>query len=98
MRAAPLLQHVDRLEHYRRAVRYLGAHRGHLVAASAGKGELATLDATIVEIQSAIDANATYPLDTPPPPPPSTTEQPLVMPGSEKIVLEFLETLIGEAA
>ena len=98
MRPAPLLQHVERLEHYRRCVGYLNAHRATLLAAGAGKGEIAALDATTAEIQSAIDANSYAPLDTPaqvttPPP-----EQPLLIEGSEEIVLEFLESLIGEDA
>ena len=93
-----LFQPVRRLEHYRRAAGYLRAHRAHLVATGASKRELKTLDDTVREIDSAIAANAIYPLDTPEPePPPETTEQPLCHPGDEAWMEPFIAELAGDA-
>jgi len=92
-----LFQPVRRLEHYRRAVGYLRAHRDHLSATRATKRELKTLDDTIREIQTAVDANWIYPLDDPVvTPQPKAPEQPLVPEGTEAFMTAFIADLTGD--
>lgn len=85
----------QRREHFRRVVDFLHALRELLVAGGAKKRELATLDATIREMQLIVEQSTIYPLDNPAPKPaPVLPEVPLVPPGTE----EFLNDFIAELA
>lgn len=90
---------VQRIEHYRRVVTYLQAHRALLVAGGAGKRELATLDATAKDMADIVALCEIFPPDTPPVEPESPREeQPLLMPGAEAAVAEIFAIALGDEA
>lgn len=105
---APRKQQIDisetifrptpRLEHYRRAAGFMRAHRASLVAAGAGKRELATIDETIREFDWIIKmSDWGQPLDTPEPEPePPREEQPLCPLGAEYAVAEIFAIALGD--
>jgi hypothetical protein len=94
--ANDLLKRTTRLEHFRRTVRFLNAHRQTLVSAGARRAELRTLDETIAEVAWIVRMNAIEPPDTPELPPARVLEQPLVMPGSEQFIDAFFNELLGD--
>jgi hypothetical protein len=81
-------------EHYRRTVDYLQAHRALLVAAGSGKREIVTLDDTIRNMAGIVAMSDVFPPDTPQPrPAPELPPQPLVMPGTEEFMHDFIDGL-----
>ena len=89
-----LFQPISMLEHYKRTVDYLKAHRVLLLAGGSGKKQIATIDETIRQMQRIVDYSTIYPPDTPQPgPEPEPQQQPLVPPGSEEFMHDFIEEL-----
>jgi len=89
-----ILRPVRRLEIYRRTLDHLRAHRDHLVATGAGKRAVATIDGDIAEFAGIVSLCEIHPLDTPQPEPvEALPEQPLVMPGSESFMHDFIDGL-----
>lgn len=91
--AETLFRPVRRLEHWRRTVEYLRAHRETLIAAGSGKRAIATLDATIAELADIVAQADRFPPDTPTPEPAAPVEQPLCHVGDEEWMHDFIEGL-----